>query len=140
MGTVDDGVRRSEEPSLPLVVQAVEEHHSKFSKVMLLGKIIAGDVDDALWQYALQCEWLMANHPRAPSWQVRNAASSRLPPAPLHPQSPRSFYTSSVSAGAGALDDSSSSSCLSLPQAALRLSRCYFIAAGERQVFIWPCR
>jgi hypothetical protein len=52
--------------------QGVEHDHSGNNKVAMYGKVLARDIDDALWQYAAQCEWLLHNHPRGQQWQVRS--------------------------------------------------------------------
>jgi hypothetical protein len=56
------------------LLKAVEIHEEFSSKVAMFGKVIGGQVDDALWQYALQCQWLMENHPQAPRWEVGKIA------------------------------------------------------------------
>lgn len=36
----------------------------------MFGKLLAQDIDDGLWLYATQIEWLLNNHPRGPQWEV----------------------------------------------------------------------
>lgn len=56
------------------ILKGVEHDHSGNNKVAMYGKVLARDIDDALWQYAAQCEWLLHNHPRGQQWQVTTQA------------------------------------------------------------------
>jgi len=70
------------------MLQAVGRLFGVSKKVAMFGKVIGGEVDDALWQYALQCQWLMENHPEAPQWQVNTQSHFEQFWRLLYPQLP----------------------------------------------------
>ena len=57
------------------ILKAVDIHQSTSSKIAMFGRIVGAQTDDAMWQYAVQCQWLMENHPRAPQWKVSKMAN-----------------------------------------------------------------
>eukprot|EP00873_Tetraselmis_striata_P014549 jgi/Tetstr1/434813/TSEL_023863.t1 len=56
------------------ILKAIERDQSHTNKVAMFGKLLAQDIDDGLWLYATQIEWLLNNHPRGPQWEISTQA------------------------------------------------------------------